>query len=66
MDVAIIRGDLGHDCGDHIVRSISFNHNGIIRVECARMGAWVKAVLRVSNALDWLEPQVNGVFWWVR
>ena len=44
VDVAIVGGDLRDDHSDRIVRSISFNNNGIIRLECAKMGSWVKAV----------------------
>jgi len=47
VDVAIVGGDLGDDHSDHIVRSVSFNDNEIIRLKCTKMGAWVKAVLRV-------------------
>ena len=39
---------------------------GLSGLKCARMGAWVKAALRVSNALVWLGPQVNGVSFQVR
>src|SRR5882724_2452027 len=34
---------------------------GLSGLKCARMGAQVKAVLRVSNALVWSGPQANGV-----
>jgi len=39
---------------------------GLSGLNCTKMGAWVKAVLRVSNALVWLGPQVNGVSLHVR
>src|SRR5882724_11448905 len=38
VDVAIIRGDLGDDLSDHIVRSVSLNTNGIIRVKMCQDG----------------------------
>jgi len=38
VDVAIVRGDLGDDCCNHIVRSIGFNNNRIIRVEMCQDG----------------------------
>jgi len=33
VDVAIVRGDLGDDRSNRVVRSISFNNNRIVRVE---------------------------------
>ena len=39
MDVAIVRGDLGDDCCNRIVRSISFNNNRIVRVEMHQDGS---------------------------
>src|SRR5882724_8490917 len=36
--VTIVRGDLGDYFCDHTVRSISFNNNGIIRVEMCQDG----------------------------
>jgi len=44
VDVPTIRGDLRDDCCDCIVRSVSFNDNGIIRVEMCQDGCLVKAV----------------------
>src|SRR5882724_7346691 len=38
VDVAIVRGDLGDDRSDHVVRSISFNNNRIVRVEMCQDG----------------------------
>src|SRR5882724_565466 len=38
VDVAIIRGDLGDDRNDHIVRSISLNNNRVVRVEMHQDG----------------------------
>src|SRR5882724_5595474 len=38
VDVAIIGGDLGDDCSDCIVRSISLNNNRIVRVEMCQDG----------------------------
>ena len=38
MDVANVRGDLGDECCNCIVRSISFNDNRIIRVEMHQDG----------------------------
>ena len=38
VDVAIIRGDLGDDCCNHIVRSISFNNNRVVRVKMCQVG----------------------------
>jgi len=61
VDVTIIRGDLGDDFCDCIVRSVSFNNNGIIRVEMHQDRSWMKAVLRVSNALMWSGPQMKGM-----
>src|SRR5882724_4903399 len=39
---------------------------GLSGLKCAKMGAWVKAVLRASNALVWLGPQAKGVSLCVR
>src|SRR5882724_1556160 len=33
VDVAIVRGDLGDDRSNCIVRRVSLNHNGVVRVE---------------------------------
>src|SRR5882724_2007995 len=33
VDVARVRGDLGNDRSDHIVRSVSLNNNRVVRVE---------------------------------
>src|SRR5882724_460471 len=38
VDVTIVRGDLGDYHGNRIVRSISFNNNGIIRVKMRQDG----------------------------
>ena len=38
MDVAIVRGDLGDDHSNCIVRSISLNNNRIVRVEMCQYG----------------------------
>ena len=68
VDVAIIGEDLGDDCCNHIIRSISFNNNRIIRVEMCQDGclASVKAFLKISNALVWSGPHENRVSFQVR
>src|SRR5882724_11281783 len=38
VDVAIVGGDLGDDCSDCIVRSVSLNNNGVVRVEMRQDG----------------------------
>jgi len=38
LDVTLIRGDLGNDHCDCIVRSVSLNNDGIVRVECIKWG----------------------------
>src|SRR5882724_4040916 len=38
VDVAIVGGDLGDDHSDRIVRSVSLNHNGVVRVEMCQDG----------------------------
>src|SRR5882724_1290596 len=38
VDVAIVGGDLGYDCRNCIVRSVSLNHNGVVRVEMRQDG----------------------------
>jgi len=61
VDVTVIRGDLGDDRGDCIIRSVSFNNMGLSGLKCAKIGAWVKASLIVLNAVVWSGPQTNGV-----
>ena len=61
VNVAIIGGDLGDDCCNHIKSSVSFNNYGIIRVEMCQDGCLCKVRLRVSNTLVWSAPQVKGV-----
>ena len=39
---------------------------GLSGLKCTKIGAWVKAVLRVSNTFVWSEPQANGVSLGVR
>src|SRR5882724_5735023 len=38
VDVTIVRGDLGDDRCDRIVRSVSLNNNGVVRVEMRQDG----------------------------
>src|SRR5882724_1878965 len=45
VNVAIIGGDLQDDRSDHIVRSVSFNNNGVIRVEMRQDGCLCKGCL---------------------
>ena len=45
VDVAIIRGDLGDDRCDSIVRSVSFNNNWVIGVEVRQDGCLGKGCL---------------------
>ena len=61
MDVTIVGGDLGDDHGDHIVRSVSFNNNGIIRVKMRQDGGLGEGSLEGFKRLGGSGPQVNGV-----
>ena len=44
VEVTIVGRNLGDDCCDRIVRSISLNHNGIIRVEMHQNGCLCKGM----------------------
>src|SRR5882724_13452380 len=52
VDVAIIGGDLRDDRSDHIVRSVSFNNNGVIRVEMCQDGCLCKCCLEHFERLS--------------
>src|SRR5882724_1060800 len=52
VDVAIVGGDLGDDRSDCIVRSVSFNDNGIIRVEMRQDGCLCKGCFEGFEHLD--------------
>jgi len=54
-------GDLGDDHSDCIIRSVSFNNNGFIRVEMRQDGCLSKGCLSVFEQLVWLGAQVNRV-----
>ena len=51
MDVTIIRRDLGNDCCNCIVRSISFNNNGIIGVEMRQDRGLSKGLFKCVECL---------------
>jgi len=51
MDFPIIGQDLGDDCYNCIVRSISFNDNGIIRVEMHQDGCLGEGVFEALECL---------------
>ena len=51
MDVTIVRGDLGDDFSNHVVRSISLNNNGIIRVEMCQDGCLGKSFFECVECL---------------
>src|SRR5882724_10320173 len=52
VDVAIVGGDLRDDRSDRIVRSISFNNNGVIRVEMCQDGCLCKCCLERFECLS--------------
>src|SRR5882672_8973653 len=51
MDVTIIRGNLGDDSCNRIIGSISFNNNGIIRVEMRQYGCRGEGTFEGSERL---------------
>ena len=62
MDVPIIGGDLGDDCCNHIIGSISFNNNCIIRVEMRQNGCHGEGVFEGSKHLHIIgAPGERGV-----
>jgi len=65
-DVAIIGGDLRDDRCNRIVRSVSFNNNGVNRVEMCQDGCLCKGCLEGCECFGVIGPQVNGVSLQVR
>src|SRR5882724_5319627 len=62
VDVAIIRGDLGDDSSDRIVRSVSFNNNRIVRVEMCQDGGLGEGGLEGFECLGVVgAPSERGV-----
>src|SRR5882724_7809439 len=63
VDVTIVRGDLGDDCCNCIVRSISFNDNRIIRVEMCQDGCLGEGIFEGLKCLGVVRaPGEWGVF----
>src|SRR5882724_5220579 len=62
VDVTIIRGDLGDDHGDRIVRSVSLNNNRIVRVEMHQDGGLGEGSLEGLECLGVVgAPSERGV-----
>jgi len=62
MYVTIIGGDLGDDCSDHIVRSISFNNNRVNRVEMHQNGCLGECVFEGLECLGVVRcPGERGI-----
>ena len=60
MDVPILGGDLGYDCSNHIIGSISFNNNWIIRVEMFQDGCHGKGMFEGSECLGVVRTPYEG------
>jgi len=54
-------GNLGDDCSDRIVRSVSLNNNQFVRVEMRQNGGLCEGCFEGFKHLVWLGPQMNGV-----
>jgi len=52
VDIPIVRGDLGDNSCNHIIRSISFNNNQIIRVEMCQDRCLGNGVFEGPERLD--------------
>src|SRR5882724_1131057 len=52
VEVAIVGRDLGDDCCDRIVRSVSLNNDGIIRVEMCQDGCLCEGVFEGLKGLS--------------
>ena len=62
VDVSIVGGDLGNDSCNGIIRSISFNNNGIISVEMRQNGCCGEGMFEGSERLHMIgTPGERGV-----
>jgi len=61
VDVTVIRGDLGDDRGDCIIRSVSFNNNGLSGVEMRQDRGLGKGLFDCAECCGVSGPQTNGV-----